>query len=338
MRYDAGMIRFTDSAPIGQVKKTKDGYVTAYAKAVRSGIQIYRASEIGLVGDHAVNVYRPPEEVFAAESLRSFSHAPVTINHPSVMVDADNWKDLAVGEVSTEAVRDGEFIALPLILKDAAAIRAVTSGKRELSAGYTAEIDFEDGIAPDGTAYQAVQRNIRINHLALVDAARAGSEARIGDSANWGASPVKLEDEKMTVELRAVILGDKAVQVEAKDADTVAAILKDHKAIVDAKDAEIGALQVKLADAEAKVLTDDALAKLIDAKIEAEKKRKAVIDKLGEDKVKAMTDAQIEGAFLALDAIPDADDAARKALADKAKPVADAWRKSADDMNAWRNV
>ena len=328
------MIRFTDSAPIGQVKTTKDGYVTAYAKAVRSGIQVYLASEIGLVGDHAVNVYRPPEEVFAAESLRSFSHAPVTIDHPAVMVDADNWKDLAVGEVSTEAVRDGEFIALPLILKDAAAIRAVTSGKRELSAGYTAEIDFEDGVAPDGTAYQAVQRNIRINHLAIVDAARAGSQARIGDAQPWGAAPVKVEDAKMTVEVVKVVLGDKAVEVVAKDAETVAAILKDHAAAIADKDKEIGALQVKLADAESKVLSDDALAKLIDAKIEADKKRKAVTDKLGVDKVKDMSDAQIEGAYLALDAIPDGDDAVRKALADKAG-AEDAYKKMTD-FNAWR--
>lgn len=329
------MIKFTDAAPIGRVKTTSEGYVTAYARAVRSGIQKYRASEIGMVGDHIVNVYRPPEEVFSAESLRSFSHAPVTIDHPAVMVDADNWKDFAVGEVSTEAVRDGEFIALPLILKDSAAIKAVKAGKRELSAGYTADIDFEDGVAPDGTKYQAVQRNIHINHLALVDSARAGSEARIGDSANWGASPVKLEDEQMTVELKTVILGDKAVQVEAKDADTVAAILKDHKAAIDVKDAEIVKLTKERDDAQAKVLSDEDLKKLIDAKIKSDADRARVLEILKDEaKVAAMSDEAIAGALAVMGDADKVDDSARDALKDH-KPVGDAaYEKRIQDAQA----
>lgn len=60
------MMKFTDSSPIGQVKRTKDGYVTAYARSVRTGIQKYRASEMGIEGDHVINVYRPAEEVFSA--------------------------------------------------------------------------------------------------------------------------------------------------------------------------------------------------------------------------------------------------------------------------------
>src|SRR6476659_566579 len=142
------MKKFVDAANIGQVKRTSDGYVTAYARAVRTGIQRYTADEMGIMGGGYVNVYRPPEEVFAADSLASFSHAPVTLGHPSEGVTAENWKDYAVGEVSTEALRDGDFIALPLILKDAAAIAALDGGTRELSAGYTADIDFVDGVSP----------------------------------------------------------------------------------------------------------------------------------------------------------------------------------------------
>lgn len=318
------MIRFTDAAPIGRVKTTSEGYVTAYARAVRSGVQKYRASEIGMIGDDIVNVYRPPEEVFSAESLRSFSHAPVTINHPSVLVDSENWKDLAVGEVSTEAVRDGEFIALPLILKDAGAIQAVQSGKRELSAGYTADIDFEDGVAPDGTKYQAVQRNIHINHLALVDSARAGSQARIGDAQNWGAAPVTMKDDVMTVEVKTVVLGDKAVEVVAKDAETVAAILKDHAAEIADKDAKIGELKAKLADAEAKVLSDEDLAKLVDAKVEANTKRAAVAAKFGDEAVKDASDAEIAGMYRVIDKAPaKVNDDARKVLSNP-KVVEDA--------------
>src|SRR5512145_873499 len=143
---------FVDSAKIGSVKKTQDGFLTARARAVRSGIQLYRASELGDMAiaagfnaNDTVRVMRPEDEVFAADSVATFNHAPVTINHPTEMVDADNWKALAVGEVGNKVMRDGEFLALDLILKDAAAIAAVKSGKKELSAGYTAEIEFVDG-------------------------------------------------------------------------------------------------------------------------------------------------------------------------------------------------
>ena len=44
---------------------------------------------------------------------------------------------------------------------DAAAINAVYSGQRELSVGYKVEVELVDGVAPDGTQYQARQ----IGHL-----------------------------------------------------------------------------------------------------------------------------------------------------------------------------
>jgi hypothetical protein len=51
----------------------------------------------------------------------------------------------------------------------------------EVSMGYTAEVVPEKGIAPDGQHYDAVQRNIRFNHMALLPQghARAGSGARL---------------------------------------------------------------------------------------------------------------------------------------------------------------
>ena len=166
------MHKFQDKATIGTVKRTSEGYVTARARAVRAGVQDYRASELGLSGDHIVRVMRPSDEVFAVNSVKGFAHAPVTNDHPIELVDADNWRELAVGEVGANVMRDGEFLALDLILKDAAAIKDFEGGKKELSAGYTAEIEFVDN-HPD---YDAVMKNIRINHLALVDKARAGSE------------------------------------------------------------------------------------------------------------------------------------------------------------------
>lgn len=178
------MLSLTDAVKISGTRRTSDGYLIAEARAVRTGIQDYAGSEVGRPDLPMVRVYRPPAEVFADASLQSFTHAPVTNDHPRENVSARNWKDLAIGEVSTAAKKDGEWVWLPLILKDASAINAVEDGKRELSAGYTCELDWTSGITADGQRYDAIQRGIRINHLALVDKARAGELARIGDGAN----------------------------------------------------------------------------------------------------------------------------------------------------------
>jgi len=301
-------LKFTDRAEIGTVKTTSEGYVTALARAVRTGIQDYRASELGLMGNHIVKVYRPETEVFHKDSLQSFSHAPVTINHPQELVNSENWKDLAVGEVGEEVLRDGEFLAVSLMLKDQAAIDAVKAGKRELSAGYTA--DMEE--AKPGLGYDFIQRNIRINHLALVDNARAGTKARIGDGADsWGASPVTTNDEVTMTEFTKVVIGDKQFTVAASDADQFTALLAD-------KDAAIGELKAKLADAESKILSDEALAAKVKEMADMKAMRDAVQAKFGDEAVKDASDAEIKGMFRVLD--KSTDDTARKALADR-KPV-----------------
>lgn len=95
---------------------------------------------------------------------------------------AENWADLAKGEVSTEASWEDNHIRLPLIIKDGELIKKVQAGTRDLSAGYSAQIVFGDGVTPEGETYDAKQTNIRINHLAVVQAGRAGS-ARSGTRA-----------------------------------------------------------------------------------------------------------------------------------------------------------
>lgn len=306
--------KFLDKAEISKSRKTRDGYVTARAKAVRSGVQVYRAAELGDAAiaagfdrDDMVRVMRPADEVFAKDSAATFSHVPVTLGHPSELVDADNWKDYAVGEVGSKVMRDGEFLALDLVLKDAAAISAYDGGVKELSAGYTAEIEFVDG--QDG--YDAVMKNIRINHLALVPKGRAN--VGIADNAaNWGIAPLTDAKEVPKMEIKAMVFGDKAVQVAASDADTLTKLVAD-------KDAAIGELKAKLADAESKILSDEAVEKLVKDRADAMARREAVRAKFGDDAVKDASDAEIAGMFKVIDKAPASDDTARAALGDAMK-------------------
>lgn len=170
-----------DTVSMGGVHRTAEGYLLANARAARSGIMQYRGAELGRPELGMVNVYRPENEVFSRRSLDTFSKLPITIDHPADPVDAANWRQLAVGTTGDEVLRDGEHLKIGLKITDIEAVQAIEAGKRELSVGYEAEIDWQDGIAPDGTPYQAVQRNIRANHIAVVAQGRART-ARIGDS------------------------------------------------------------------------------------------------------------------------------------------------------------
>lgn len=290
------MIRFTDRADIGGIKVTKDGYLAATARVARTGIQEYRAYELGMPGEGIVKIYRPESEVFSKDAIASLTRVPVTINHPVESVTNENWKDLAVGEVGDEVLRDGEWIVVSPMLKDAEAIKLAKTTHKEISMGYTAEL--RDAAPETGADYEMY--NLRFNHLAMVPKGRAGSQARFGDAEPWGASPINVEDKQMTVELKTVVLNDKAVKVEAQDAEAVTALVKDHKEAL----AKIGELEVKLADAEAKIVSDEEFQKRVSDAVELKSKRDAVIAKIG-DKAKEWSDSQIEGAFLALDAIPE---------------------------------
>jgi hypothetical protein len=332
-------MKFTDSAAIAGTKVTEEGYLVTDAFTARTGIQNYLGSEVGKPEIQVVAVYRPAEEVFHKDSVQSFSHAPVTMDHPTEAVTADNWRQLGKGEASTEVMRDGERLRIPLIVKDAAAIAAVRAGKRELSVGYACDLDWTAGVTADGTKYDAVQRNIRANHIAIVDRGRAGSQFRIGDSAasNWGAAPIPKLELKLDKEPKMRNILVDGIPVEAtdasaivieklvKDRDTAVAAQKSladaSKEAIAAKDTEIGELKAKLKQAQDSTPSGAALDKLVadrasliakagklvkdfkaDGLTDAEIRKQVVAKVLGDDAVKDSSEAEIAGAFKVLDA------------------------------------
>lgn len=177
--YDA--IELNDTA--SNVRFTDDGYLVAQPRIARTGIQLYKGSECGKPEMDVVRVYRPEAEVFHRDAWKTYTHLPMTLEHPKGPVNPGNWKDLAIGETSDEVLRDGQSVRVPLMLRDAAAIKAYKSGeKQQLSLGYNCDLAWQSGVAPNGEKFDAIQRNIRCNHLALVGTARGGASLRIGDS------------------------------------------------------------------------------------------------------------------------------------------------------------
>lgn len=114
--------------------------------------------------------YRPPEEAFSPASLASLHAATVTDLHPTRAVTPDTFRAVVRGHVgeSARADEDGRHIVAPLYIQDADLIRGIEAGERhEVSAGYNVDLDMTPGTTPDGDHYDAVQRHIRYNHVAI---------------------------------------------------------------------------------------------------------------------------------------------------------------------------
>lgn len=189
-----------DKLTIDGQRRTRDGYLTVNAKVARANnVQLYAGSEVGKPEMPVVRVFRPADEVFSSDTMLSFAHRPVTLGHPNQAVSATNWKDVAKGWSDGEVARDGEFVRVSMLLADAGTIREIEDGTRELSMGYECTLDWTAGVSPSGEAYDAIQRGIRSNHIAVVPAARGGSELRIGDSDNGKEARLMTDSERQTM-------------------------------------------------------------------------------------------------------------------------------------------
>lgn len=222
---------------------TAEGYMVARnCTLARTGVQTYRAYELGLDAEgmdpmRVIRLHRPAEEVFDGQSMASFESKPVTIEHPPVAVTADNWEQLAKGE-ARDVCRMGEMMCGTLMIKSKDAIDAVQSGKNQLSNGYTFDLDMTPGTTFNGQAYDGVQRNIRGNHIAIVDAARCGSACRIADSDTSTQGAKTMADA-----LRKVIVD--GIPLEVNDT-AAAAIDKLQNQLKAAQDAQVTATKVDL--------------------------------------------------------------------------------------------
>jgi hypothetical protein len=242
-------------AVASQREYTDEGFLRVPGYVARTGIQDYLAVELGLDGDphRIVKIYRPPEEVFDSESLASYDGVDVTINHPKGLVTADNFKTVSAGVVRGSGIQDGDFIKCNLIVKDKDAIAAINSGKSELSAGYSSICEDTAGVTAGGQSYDFIQRKIRINHVALVDRARAGMNARIFDhssEAKQMTHKVMLDSGRsveVSDEATALLVSDTIERLTKQVADATAEAEK-AKAVADATNEKLTELKTLSSD------------------------------------------------------------------------------------------
>ena len=280
---------------------TSDGYLVANCRVARIGVQNYAGYELGMNDKQVVRVYRPPSSVFDTESMASFAHKPITVDHPSEPVNASNYRKHAVGHMGGEIASDGnKYLTVPLMLTDATAIENVLNNGSELSAGYSMNLEVKSGVTDSGEAYDAIQHGIRANHLALVSAGRAGSSCSVPVGDSWAdnsynykprhkpARKAKTQDRKSVMDVRMIMvdglsvettdagaqaieklqseitkLNDSTETAKSNHKEALDSLKSDHDQAVSDKDEEIGKLKGQVKSLEDAAMTPEKLDVLV---------------------------------------------------------------------------
>lgn len=159
-------------AEFSNTQETPQGGRIFQARLTRSGVFVYRNPDGSIVRE-----YRPPSEVFSADSLATLQTAPVTREHPGV-VTAQNFRSVSRGNVLFGSVqREGDFAVGALVIQDSELLGDIDSGERtEISLGYQMVAVDTPGVTPEGEEYDRVQTSIKNNHVAVTKQGRAGPE------------------------------------------------------------------------------------------------------------------------------------------------------------------
>ena len=272
--------RFDRGNVVKSGKMTSEGFLRADAIVTRTGVFQY-ANHDGSIRYEL----RHPDDVFKADSLKTMEMLPITNGHPAQkLVNAENAKILSVGHTGQKIKADGKFLVTSLKVTDASAIDEILSGRRqELSLGYTADV-IEDSGEWEGQKYTHRQTNIKYNHLALVDRARAGSSARINMDQN-DAQETESESNNYRQQFKERTMSevDKLANVtldgiDYKAAPEVSNALKKAHVRADEAEAQVAALKAERDKAQAE---KDAMKEKLDAA------DKLDLEKLVHDGVKA---------------------------------------------------
>lgn len=253
--------------------ETPEGYLTVRVPITRPGVFPYQRAD-GTVQMEA----KLPDDIFSDLTIRSARSKPITDEHPNEPVTLDNYQNYAKGMSHTDVQVEDLKLYVSLTITDKALINKIYDGKREISIGFMSDVIAESG-SYNGQNYEYVQRNIEINHIAVVDKGRAGPEVAIrADSDAWQIdstdeggknkmAKIKIEENEYEV--------DAAVKAYINSLEAKAEIAKVKGDSADALQGRYDALEVKLQNTEnelqslkEKQVSADELDKQVEARVQ----------------------------------------------------------------------
>jgi len=247
---------FSEKVKIGNnFKVDADGIMLVKAVILKEGVFDYLESEFieGGSQQKVVPVYIPLDE-FTPEALKSGEGRDVIVGDHDWRTVENALKDgNTVGNISgTLDLQDGKIVC-ELLIKDKETIDKILAKELvEISAGYTADFQQEDG-SYNGTPYNYRQGNIVFNHVLLlpVGEGRCGSDVRVinkkkGETKMSKTLRVQIGNIDKTVEFsneddaaKAETLVDEVKTSSAKDVENALEELKTLKEEVETKNAEL---------------------------------------------------------------------------------------------------
>jgi len=181
------------------------------------GVFPYSGAQLGLDGDDAdkvFNVLRPADELSDPECIESFKLIPWIDEHTLLGAAKDGLTPAEKAGIQGVIGEDVYFDKDAGILRGNIKVfsdtlgKLIDEGKKELSCGYRCVYDMVSGIF-QGEKYDAVQRSIRGNHLALVTEGRMGKEVAVLDHFTF------------TVDTKEAVMADEEMKKEGADAEAV---------------------------------------------------------------------------------------------------------------------
>lgn len=163
----------------------ENGYIPVRNRLLsKVGVYPYLGSSIGANEPNKIYmVYRPADELSNEETINSFKLVPLIDDHEMLGTDATPAEKKGVQGTTGEEIYfkdDGLYGNLKVFSESLKNL--IDGGKKELSLGYKCKYVFETGIF-EGQKYDAIQTNLRGNHIALVDEGRMGKEVSVVDEA-----------------------------------------------------------------------------------------------------------------------------------------------------------
>jgi len=261
-----------DRSLINDYAETPEGYLTVRVPITRPGVFPY-ARQDGTVQMEA----KLPDEIFSDRTMHSARSKPITDEHPNEPVTLDNYQAYAKGMSHTDAHVEDLKLYVSMTITDKDLIQKVYDGKREISIGFMSDVVAEAGTY-NGQPYEYVQRNIEINHIAIVDQGRAGPEVAIrADSDAWQIdsdeggknkmAKIKIEGSEYEVDpaVKAYIDALKAKEETAKvKGDSMDALQGRY----DALEVKLQNVETELAKEKAKQVSADELDKQVEARVQ----------------------------------------------------------------------
>ncbi len=194
-----------DKGGLGKPRKREDGSWIMSGVVARVGILIYPKSD-GTEFRELVTAGTLSDVAAIATLARS----TLTLEHPRRGVNKGNYRAVSVGDTpGTESIRFDEKSGELQIVDDIAvradnAILEVESGRKVgLSPGYTVELDLTPGVW-EGQHYDAIQKNRRYNHLAIVGNPRGGEGVQLRLDSNLQVEDGQMDDENFAKLMAAI--------------------------------------------------------------------------------------------------------------------------------------